>query len=191
MKILVIVAHLDDETFGMGGTLIELSKNNTVKVISACKGRNIDIESRTKVFHDLGKKYGYKTEILGYNDLSLHDIPLSELSNILKSKIDSFNPSVVYTTANDLHYEHGIINRCVKVAIRNTSVKKLLEIFIPGSSDFNTFNINSYKQIKIHKKIKSVKKYETEISKKLIQKIKYFHKFMNNSECFRIIFEKD
>ena len=197
MNILVVVAHLDDETFGMGGTLIELSKEHNVKVVSVCKGRNSeDSPCRIKTFKELGKKYNYKTKILEHWDLTLYKFSPALLADEIKNEIKKFNPEVIYTVAEDIHTEHKLVNACVKVAVRNTDVKKLLEIFIPGSSNINTFTINQVQKINLEEKIKNCKMYSSEIGNK-IPLIEYFHKFIGlnynekPSEVFYVVQDKN
>ena len=104
VNILVIVAHLDDETFGMGGTLMELAKKDNVKVISVCKGRNSeDSVSRIKTFKELSKKYNYKTKIFDYWDLQLYKVSPAVLAGEIVDEIKKFQPEVIYTVAEDLH----------------------------------------------------------------------------------------
>ena len=198
MNILVIVAHLDDETFGMGGTLMELAKTNNVKVISVCKGRNSeDSVSRIKTFKELSKKYNYKTKIFDYWDLQLYKVSPAVLANEIVDEIKKFQPEVIYTVAEDLHTEHKLINTCVKVAIRNSSIKRFFEIFIPGSSNINSFTINKVIEIDLKQKLENCSMYQTEIRANTLKLMEHFHKFIGlnfgcrNAEAFNLVFDKE
>ena len=191
MNILIVVAHLDDETFGMYGTIQKLSKNNNVIIYSLCRGRNeINAEARLKVISELYEK----VLVDEYYDLHLSDIYQKDIANSIRSIILGNNINSVYTTAMDLHNEHQIVNQCTKVAIRNTSVKELYEMYIPVSSDIKQFTSERVVEIDLDEKIKACKKYETEINKKAINKIKTAHRFIGSkynlkaAELFNVVF---
>jgi len=202
MNILVVVAHMDDETFGMYGTLKKLTNhtNHNVKVISLCIGRESqDRSSRYLAFKHNMELLNIDYKVLGYFDLELYKESPAKIANIIKSEIDSFNPSILFCNAKDLHTEHELINRCTKVAVRNTSVNKLLEIYIPGSSDITQFNapfISELSDDEVSSKIEACNQYTSEIKDnlKIISSSMGFigsQHNMNKAELFNIVFDKD
>ena len=74
MKILIFSAHMDDETFGLGGTILKyIDEGHSVHVISLCKGRNEEnykqrIFDFTKTMNDMGCMKNY----YGYDDTLLY-----------------------------------------------------------------------------------------------------------------------
>jgi len=196
MNILVVVAHLDDETFGMYGTLEKISKNNNVTVLSLCKGRTEDnSRKRIKTFEELGKTVGYKTDITGFFDLTLYKEKPSTIADIIREKIISTKAEKVYCTANDLHIEHGIINTAAKVAVRNSTVNELLEIYIPGSSDISKFQNKVIENIDIISKLCACGSYESELNDKTLPHIRSAAEYIGHenytepSELFNLVFK--
>jgi LmbE family N-acetylglucosaminyl deacetylase len=145
LKTLVVVAHLDDETFGLGGTLLKLCKedHNNVKVLVMCKGRDREnAEIRMENFYEIFTRLRCVGVICDNYDLTLHEKPLNVLADIISDHIRRFEPdTVICTGIDDIHQEHGIVSRATRVACRphTTNVKELLEFKIPGSSteDYN------------------------------------------------------
>jgi LmbE family N-acetylglucosaminyl deacetylase len=193
MNILVVVAHLDDETFGMYGTIKKLARKNKVIIYNLCKGRDDENStSRLKTIFGL-----YDTENIlvdKYYDLHLDDEYKKEIASSIHDVINENNIDIVYTNSMDLHNEHQIVNQCTKVAVRNTAVKKLLEIYIPGSSDIKNFPSEYVVEININEKLNACKKYKTEVNKNTINKIKRAGQFigskynLKSAELFNVVF---
>jgi len=168
MKTLVVVAHLDDETFGLGGTLLKLCKEdpNNVKVLVFCKGRNrSNSEIRMENFYDIFSQLGCIGVICDNYDLTLHERPLHELADIISDHIGRFDPdTVICTGIDDIHQEHEIVSRATRIACRphTTNVKELLEFKIPGSSTEN-YNIAVDITDELPDKIELCNKYITEV----------------------------
>jgi len=195
MNILVVVAHLDDETFGMFGTL-EKYKNNNIKVVSICKGRrNQNYEDRKLNFIENMNLIGVKYKIFDYFDLELYKESQAIVSDIIRNEIITHKTDILFCTAPDLHQEHKIINQCTKVAVRNTQVKKFYEIFIPGSSDISYFKSPFLVDINITNKLEACKNYKSEI-KDNINIIKDSAIYigtkynMKTAEMFNVVFDK-
>jgi len=193
-NILIMVAHLDDETFGMYGTIQKLKKDNNVLIYVMCKGRDDkNSEQRLKTIFEIYD--GANIIVDRYYDLTLDKEPQNILANRIKNVISENNIDVVYTNANDLHFEHCTINRCTKVAIRGTRVKELLEIYIPGSSDITQFNSKVLETIDIDDKLDKCKMYNSEISDDVINKIKSASTFIGSEhnlgacEMFNLVFK--
>ena len=104
MKILVVAAHPDDETIGMGGTLKKLSKHHQIKVMFLADGvlgrrksgyQNIpkwDIsETEQKKMEKekvIRKEHAERAlKVLGINKFSFWDVPDQELSQVPMLKV--------------------------------------------------------------------------------------------------------
>ena len=145
MKILVVVAHPDDEVLGMGGTIKKLSKNkNEIKIAIMATGiaarRSINFKNSSKYnvnkteneiiikqINTLRLHATKSAKILGVRDIEFLNYPDNEMdkvSNLELTKsveriIHSFKPEVVYThTPFDVNVDHIACYRAVLTATR-------------------------------------------------------------------------
>ena len=171
-KVLICVAHPDDETIGCGGTMAKhLNNGDKVFCISMTDGvssRNTYKKNDLKKRH-LSKKKAEK--ILGFKWVKTHKIfPDNQLDTVkfldivktienIKRKI---NPSIIYTHyPEDLNIDHRIVAEATLTAFRPTknNFHKILAFEIPSSTDYryykkNTFNPNYFNDITKFWKVK-------------------------------------
>ncbi len=185
-KILIIVAHTDDEAFGVGGTIAKHRKNkDKIFAISFTDG----VSSRKinkKLIQDRLNAAKKSAKILGFRWIENFNLPdnqldtvslLSIIKNIEKIK-KKIKPDIVYTHfSSDLNIDHQIISRATLTAFRPDIKDKSFELRffeIPSSTDFGfyklkkTFKPNLYICIDsfLGKKIKAIKSYKSEVKKK-------------------------
>ena len=167
MKILVVVAHPDDEILGMGGTIKKLSKSkNEIKIVVMATGiaarRSINFKNSTKYninktenriitkqIHTLKLHARKAVKLLGVTDIEFLNYPDNEMDKVsnleltksIEKIIHSFKPEVVYThTPFDVNIDHIACYRAVLTATRpkkNTIVKKVISFEVPSSSEWN------------------------------------------------------
>ncbi len=133
-KILVVSAHPDDETLGLGGTikLHSLSGSN-VCVLNFADGESARKKSMKNILKR--KKQGEKaatilgikeTQFLDYEDQKLDTIPILELSKHIESAIKKWNPSIIYTHFwGDVNQDHRVLFEATIIAARPTPNSKI------------------------------------------------------------------
>ncbi len=183
-RILLLVAHTDDETLGMGGTICKhIKKGDQVFAFSMTDGvssREIDnteriknrIEASNKVSQSLGFEW-FRRE--NFPDNSMDTIPLIEIVKVIEEAKKKINPTIIYTHSSaDLNIDHRIVNQATLTAFRPLKDERWREIRtfeIPSSTDYghksvtNIFNPNLYIDISsyISQKLNALKNYEEEI----------------------------
>lgn len=182
-KILVVCAHPDDETLGLGGTLaIHAKKRDKIKVLVFATGQfgrddsSKGIENRKNQCKNACSILGVKkVKFLDYDDQTLESIKLTELASKIEDEIRNWKPSVLYTHFwGDTNQDHRRIYEATLVSTRPTSkflVKKVVCFETPSSTDWSTksnnFNSNMYIDIEktINKKIRAFSQYKKEIQK--------------------------
>ena len=185
-KILVVVAHRDDETIGMGGTIARHSENgDSVYCLSLTDGvssrNNVDektIKQRIKASEVASEKLGFKwLESEDFPDNALDSIPLLAIVKAIEQSKVMVEPTLVYThTKACLNIDHRIVCDAVLTAFRpqpEEKCKQILTFEIPSSTDYshpdvtNYFFPNFYKDISKtwSKKLEALKAYSAEMRK--------------------------
>tara|TARA_Y100000741_G_scaffold248209_1_gene190733 strand:+ start:249 stop:968 length:720 start_codon:yes stop_codon:yes gene_type:complete len=167
MKILVIVAHPDDEVLGMGGTIKKLTKEgHNIKIVILATGitsrRSSNYSNSTdykldkklenitkKQLKELQKDAKNASKILGVTKLTMMNFPDNEMDKItnleitktIEKIINEFKPQIVYTHSEyDLNIDHRIIHNSVLTATRPSqkfTVKKVIAFEVPSSTEWN------------------------------------------------------
>ena len=148
-KVLVIAAHPDDETLGMGGTIHKLSLlGSQVKVVFLSDG----IGSRDKIRESLDSRRAAATnalkklncsDVLFYDfpDNSMDSVPLIEVVKTIEKCIKDFGPTILFTHfPHDLNVDHRISSQACVVAARpkvNSKIKALLYFEVQSSTEWN------------------------------------------------------
>ena len=165
MNILVICAHPDDETIGMGGTLKKLSKKHNVSILFVAEGitarrksgystipqYDVDHDEMKKMKKEIvvRKSHAKKAlSILGIKKMRFLDLPNQELDQIpllkitkeIESEIANTKANVIFTHHfNDLNLDHRIVYDATITASRpipGSTVTSIVSFEIPASTDW-------------------------------------------------------
>lgn len=165
MKILIVVAHPDDESLGAGGTLAKYSQQGAeIKGMYFTNGisARFENESSNKLrrinAENVSTILGFKWIFQGdFPDNQLDKVPLLELVKKIEEIKTEFNPDLIFThSAVDLNVDHRKIAEAVLTAFRpqpQESYTEILSMEIPSATDFGnvsffgTFAPNVYVNI--------------------------------------------
>jgi len=175
-RILVIVAHPDDESLGCAGSIAKwTSEGSEVRCLFVADGESarfstIDLDSSevqekisarrtmaSKAMSILGVR---EFKFLNFPDNRLDSVPLLDIVKEIERETLSYLPTIVVTqSAKDLNVDHQIVSRATLTAVRPTiesSVKQLLYFETPSSTEWNfsqagySFNPNFFSDISGH-----------------------------------------
>ena len=158
-KVLVIVAHPDDELLGLGGTIqkLKFQFDCLIRVIIlgegiTSRGNEIDQNLKKLVIHK--KNIEEAKKIIGYDQLKLYDlpdnkfdtIPLLTIIKIIETEKNEFDPDIIFTHhLGDVNIDHQITFNSVNVAFRpqpNEKLKAILTFETPSGTEWIPSNDN-------------------------------------------------
>ena len=158
-RVLIIVAHPDDEVLGMGGTIYKYtSQGIEVDLLIVTDGSSSQYSQRSDIESILAaKKIETRkcADLLGINkifygnlpDMKLDAIPHIEINRVIEGVIDEVKPSIVYTHfSGDVNKDHRCVYESTLVAcrpVKNQCVKKLFSYSVPSSTEWNIQTENS------------------------------------------------
>ena len=189
-KILIVVAHPDDELLGLGATMNKLIKEQGcyVKVVILGEGITSRADKRDLVkfkkelaIHKQNIKDAQKS--IGYHEISVYDfpdnrfdtVPLLDIIKVVEKEKKLFNPDIIFTHhCGDLNIDHQKTFESVITATRpmkNEKVKAIISFETPSgtewiaSTDPRSFKPNLFVEVdieNINAKIKGMESYHYE-----------------------------
>lgn len=181
-KILVVCAHPDDETLGLGGTLaLEAANGNEVFVLIFTHGQfgrdvtDTGIKKRQNQAKRACSALGVRdVKFLNYEDEKLDTIPTVELACQIEKNIRSWKTDTIYTHYwGDLNQDHRRVFEATLIATRpspSSKINRLVCFETPSSTEWgyspSNFHPNSFVCIDsvLKKKINALKMYGDEIA---------------------------
>lgn len=166
MKVLVLVAHPDDEVLGMGGTMLRhAQKGDFVKVVYFATGitsrRSTNYQNSAsyeqskdetklmqKEIENLRRDARKSCKILKVKDVKFYDfpdnemdcVPLLKIVKVIEKEIKETKPDRIYTHHyNDLNVDHRVVFNAVLTASRpiGSTVKEIITFEVPSSTEWN------------------------------------------------------
>lgn len=182
-RILVAVAHPDDEVLGCGGALARHVDEGSEVVllvmtdgVSARGESSASSQTRSRELNDSCKVLGINSLIHeNLPDNQLDSIPLLDLVKKISPVVDMVNPDIIYTHfLYDLNQDHVAVSRALRVATRPASFANIEAIFMMevfSSSEWafgetTPFNPNFFvplRQAHMNMKIEALSKYVSEL----------------------------
>lgn len=189
-KILVVVAHPDDELLGLGATMHKLINEQSCEVRVIILGEGItsrsdernpekwkeELKLHRKNIEDARKEIGYDSVgIYDFPDNRFDTVALLDIIKVIEKEKQIFNPEIIFTHhGGDLNIDHQRTFEAVITATRPTkdeNVKSIITFETPSgtewiaSSDPRKFNPNLFIEIfkeNLDAKIKAMESYEFE-----------------------------
>lgn len=183
-SVLVVVAHPDDETISMGGTIRKhINNGDDVNIISMTNGVGSRDISDANDIKDRGKSAELASKALGFNwgekhnftDNEMDSYPLIKVVKCIEKAKESYLPNIVYTHSGaDLNIDHRIVVNAVLTAFRPQpgELCKEIRLFeVASSTDYGdqrllgNFMPNLYISIDStwHSKLKALEAYSSEM----------------------------
>lgn len=186
-RVLVVVAHPDDEVLGMGGTIAKLTMKGTeVHLLIVTDGSSSQykdfsnlkqiIEDKKNETNNAAKTLGIKSVIYGgLPDMKLDAIPHTDINNVVEKAVDTIRPDTVFTHFwGDVNKDHQAVYESTLIAVRPQAgqiVKELYCYSVPSSTEWNPckadsmFMPNVYVEIEDYKeqKYEAMAAYATEV----------------------------
>jgi LmbE family N-acetylglucosaminyl deacetylase len=155
-RILVVVAHPDDELLGLGGTIHRLTSTgdqSRIKVILLGVGITSrgDVRSTTDWQAELNAHQQHIRDAqqkLGYHELSFYDFPdnrfdtvaLLDIIKVVEREKESFKPDVIWTHhGGDVNIDHQLTFQAVITATRpmeHESVQMIVTFETPSGTEW-------------------------------------------------------
>jgi LmbE family N-acetylglucosaminyl deacetylase len=152
--VLVIVAHSDDESISMAGTIIKhIKSGDKVFVVSMTDGvgsRNganmAHIKQRKRSSGLASKILGFQwAECYDFNDNAMDGYPLIDIVRAVQNAKIKYEPTLVYTHSGaDLNVDHRVVAKAVLTAFRpqpNEKCKDLRLLEVASATDYGSPSI--------------------------------------------------
>ena len=145
-RLLVVVAHPDDEVLGCAGLLLDNYKNGGENFVLYLNNgfqrrENFHVKRIENQIVEVSKLLRFVPFVEEFNASEFDIYPQRKFNDIVSKYVRTVKPTIVVThIANDLHLDHRIVNAAVMVACRfakNSPVKTLLEMPVISSSEIN------------------------------------------------------
>jgi len=178
-KILIISAHADDETFGMGGTInkiIEAGHEVWWLVLTTVwnpKWSLKQIQQRQKDIAAVSTFYKFDNTIQWkYKDNLLDTYPTNELQERMITLFNNYQPEIVYVTEKwGCNFEHKLAYELVEQSSKpyySPYIKRIIAYEIPSSTEIgfeNRFKPNYFEKVDTYlkKKLQACRLYSTEL----------------------------
>ena len=148
-RVLCVVAHPDDETLGVGGTLaLHAEAGSEVKVLIMSEGEVEKLRDTPRC--DTRRECALRAaDAMGVSEVEFHDfpdqrletVPFIDLIKTVERALEAFRPTVVYAHhGGDANTDHQVVFKAVYAACRPmTPLGSLVERFLafetPSSTD--------------------------------------------------------
>lgn len=189
-KIMIVVAHPDDELLGLGATMHKMIKEENIKthvvilgegITSRSEDRDVEkwkteLEIHTKNIHSAQEAIGYHSvSIYNFPDNRFDTIALLDIIKVIENEKKNFQPEIIFTHhGGDVNIDHQRTFEAVMTAcrpIKNEIVNTIVTFETPSgtewraSTDPRHFVPNlffSVVQSDLDAKIKGMESYEFE-----------------------------
>jgi LmbE family N-acetylglucosaminyl deacetylase len=182
MRTIVIAPHPDDETLGVGGTLLRRKSEGAslawliVTSISVETGWSSEkVKQRADEIHRITQLYGFdEVYSLNFQTTRLDTIPMSDIVEAVSEVLKKFKPEEVFMPHPvDVHTDHRVVFDAVSAStkwFRCPSVKRILAYETLSETDFGlvtgqAFHPNVFIDIEhfFSKKLQAMDIYSSEI----------------------------
>ncbi len=153
-KVLIIVAHSDDESLGLGGTIVRhVNNGDEVYALSMTDGigsregvSNKEISLRALSAQNASRILGFKWLKAGsFPDNAMDSIPLLEVIKFIEEAKSQIKPNIIYThSAADLNIDHRVVCQATLTAFRpeNNDIWEEIRTFeVSSSTDYGHHSI--------------------------------------------------